>query len=117
MFQEVYMFAAIAVWVLPVMLIVTAIRYPKDLTKKQWCLLLLVTIVGCTYVTYTNLHDRDLDLVPAGNEFLTCKYISRTLPADSSVEKVELMCGGGKRMLNSLYYDTAVAAAKRHKED
>lgn len=114
MFSELYILAAIFVWVMPLIAIAGSI-YRKDLLPANvWKSHILVGIVFAAFVSYINLRDRDLDLVPIGKKYLACDLISPNDPQLSTSRTVTIMCDGKEQTLYKEGYYEAIKAAKRH---
>ncbi|HHT5706168.1 TPA: hypothetical protein ACTZGK_004105 [Raoultella planticola] len=114
MFSEFYVLSAILVWVMPLMAIAGSILRKDLLPATTWKVHILLGIIFATFVSYINLHDRDLDLVPTGRDYLACDLISRNEPQLSTFRTVTLNCEGEEKKVKEEFYDLAVKAARRH---
>lgn len=97
MFSEFYVLSAILVWIMPLMAIAGSIFRKDLLPSTTWKAHILLGVIFAAFVSYINLKDRDLDLVPTGREYLTCDLISRNEPQLSTFRTVTLNCGGEEK--------------------
>ncbi|WP_258286723.1 hypothetical protein, partial [Escherichia ruysiae] len=79
--------------------------FRKDLLPATtWKVHILLGVIFAAFVSYINLKDRDLDLVPTGREYLACDLISRNEPQFTTFRTVTLNCGGEEKRVKEEFY-------------
>ncbi|HAT1644713.1 TPA: hypothetical protein I8Y12_000564 [Raoultella planticola] len=99
---------------MPLMAIAGSIFRKDLLPATTWKAHILLGIIFAAFVSYINLQNRDLDLVPRGRDYLTCDLISRNEPQLTTFRTVTLNGEDEEKMVKEEFYDLAVKAVRRH---